>query len=94
MRARRIHVCVLVLLMTAALGAGSASPASAAKHHRPRWMRHVLHYSGGISNGVRERVAVAMGKTTTKTLAKNGATALPALENLQKIGRASCRERV
>jgi len=46
MRPRRIHVYVLVLLMTAALGVGAASPASAAKHHRPRWMRHVLHYSG------------------------------------------------
>ena len=86
MRPRRIHVYVLVLLMTAALGVGAASPANAAKHHRPRWMRHVLHYSGGISNGVRERVAVAMGKTTTKTLAKDGATALPALENVQMNG--------
>ena len=86
MRPRRIHACVLVLLMTAALGVGAASPASAAKHQRPRWMRHVLHYSGGISNGVRERVAVAIGKTTTKTLAKKGAAVLPALENVQMNG--------
>jgi hypothetical protein len=60
-------------------------PASAAGQGRPRWVRHVLHYSGGISNGVRERLAVSQGKTGTAKLATRTAavTAFPSLDNIQ-----------
>jgi hypothetical protein len=85
---RRTLSLVAVLVLAAAVALGSIGPAAAAKHRRPRWVRHALHYSGGLSNGVRERLAVWQGKTTTTKLATRTATvaAFPSLENVQLNG--------
>ncbi len=47
-----------------------------------------MHYSGGISNGVRERLAVAQGDTATTKLATRTAriAAFPSLQNVQLNG--------
>ena len=85
---RHMLSLVAVLALAAAVALGSIGPAAAAKHRRPRWVRHVLHYSGGISNGVRERLAVVQGKTTTTKIATKttSASAFPSLENVQLNG--------
>jgi hypothetical protein len=83
MRRRGIRTLVLAFLLVTAFAATAATPAQATKHHRPRWVRHVLNYSGGISNGVRERLAVAMGKTTTSPLAVRTSAEWPGLNNVQ-----------
>jgi hypothetical protein len=83
MRRRGTRTLVLAFLLVTALAATAGTPAQATKHHRPRWVRHVLHYSGGISNGVRERLAVAMGETTTSRLAARTSTEWPGLNNVQ-----------
>jgi hypothetical protein len=72
-----------IVIALAALG-----PATAATPRAPRWVRHVMHYSGGISNGVREHLAVAQGKTTTTKLATRAAhlAAFPSLQNVQLNG--------
>jgi hypothetical protein len=86
MRRRGIRTLVLAFLLVTAFAATAATPAQATKHHRPRWVRHVLNYSGGISNGVRERLAVAMGKTTTSPLAVGSLAEWPGLNNVQMNG--------
>jgi hypothetical protein len=83
MRRRGTRTLVLAFLLVTALAATTGTPAQATKHHRPRWVRHVLNYSGGISNGVRERVAVAMGQTTTSRLAARSSAEWPGLNNVQ-----------
>jgi hypothetical protein len=50
---------VLTLLVVAGTLAASGPGASA--HKQPRWVRHINHFDGGISNGVRERAAQAAG---------------------------------
>ena len=71
----------LALVVVAALAAGPQ--ALATKPHRPQWARHAAHFSGGISNGVRERLAAATGQLTVST--KTGARAAndPSLHNVQ-----------
>ena len=78
---------LLTLTLTCALVGAALAPALAT-NARPRWVRHALHYSGGISNGVRERLAVAMGKTTTTAIAKKrlSLAAAPAIDNQQLNG--------
>jgi hypothetical protein len=71
----------LAILITAALAAGPQ--ASAAKAHHPRWTRHAAHFSGGISNGVRERLAVARGQLTVSTKTGKRSANDPALDNVQ-----------
>lgn len=85
---RRPSSMLLAGALAVATAVAAFGPASAASHRQPRWVRHALHYSGGISNGVRERLAVAMGDTTKTTLAKKTAavTALPDLQNVQLNG--------
>jgi hypothetical protein len=86
MSRRRLSAFVaFVLLAATTLSLATGGSASAAKHH-PRWMRHVLHYSGGISNGVRERVAVVQGKTTSTKVATRATAAFPGLDNVQLNG--------
>lgn len=80
---RGIRTLVLSFLLVTALAAAGGTPAQATKQHRPRWAQHVLHYSGGISNGVRERLAVAMGKTTTTKLTTTSSAEWPGLHNVQ-----------
>jgi hypothetical protein len=76
-----MSACVIVSL---AFSAGA--PALAKVRHRPAWERHVLHFSGGLSNGVRERLAVAMGKTTATKLASSASPSLSPLDNVQLNG--------
>jgi hypothetical protein len=72
-----------IVIALAALG-----PATAATPRVPRWVRHVLHNSGGISSGVRERLAVARGETSATKLATKTArlAAFAALQNVQLNG--------
>jgi hypothetical protein len=83
----RRSALLLTLTLTCALAGAALAPALGS-NARPRWVRHVLHYSGGISNGVRERLAVAMGKTNTTAVAKKKLTlaAAPAIDNVQLNG--------
>jgi len=57
------------------------APARAAK--TPSWQLHVKNYSGGISNGVRERLAVASGETTSTRIVRAATPSLSPLENVQ-----------
>jgi hypothetical protein len=56
---RLVLGAVLTSLVVAGALASSGPAASAQK--QPRWVRHVSHFDGGISNGVRERAAQASG---------------------------------
>jgi hypothetical protein len=77
-----LAVCLVIAGTVIAPG----GPAQAVKHHRPRWARHALHYDGGISNGVRERLAVALGKTSQMKIAAKTSPTLPGLDNVQMNG--------
>src|SRR5437870_1378241 len=52
-RAFRLSIAVAVLAAMVVVGATSSSAARHARHHSPRWVKHVRRYPGGISNGVR-----------------------------------------
>ena len=61
---------------------------SASAHKVPRWVKHVQHWNGGISNGVRERAAQASGglvipRTLSQPAVKIGS---PTLDNVQMNG--------
>ncbi|MGE5459436.1 MAG: hypothetical protein ACM3WR_02285 [Solirubrobacterales bacterium] len=75
---------LLALFAVAALTLAIAPAAVTAG--QPSWVRHVLGYPGGISNGVREREAVALGQTTTTPLATTVSPSLSTLENVQMNG--------
>src|SRR5438128_1023931 len=54
---------------------------SASAHKVPQWVKHVQHWNGGISNGVRERAAQAAGaivipQTLSRAAVKIGSAAL------------------
>jgi hypothetical protein len=53
------RIAVLLLVGAALLVGVGVSGASADK--KPNWIKHVKHWDGGISNGVRERLAQANG---------------------------------
>ncbi|MDP9342518.1 MAG: hypothetical protein M3Q23_10600 [Actinomycetota bacterium] len=55
-RAFRVSVVLAVLAAMILVGVGSSS-AARHRHHTPRWVKHVKHYPGGISNGVRAYVS-------------------------------------
>jgi hypothetical protein len=78
MRSRFVLVLALV-----ALTAATASSTALASPRRPQWVRHAEHYSGGISNGVRERLAAASGDLTVSKKLATHAGSDPALENVQ-----------
>jgi len=78
--------CVLTLCVIATLAFSGVTPAVATKQHRPAWERHALHFSGGLSNGVRERLAAAMGKTTATKLVSSASPPLSPLDNVQLNG--------
>jgi hypothetical protein len=83
---RPLATAGLALLTAATLTIGASPAASAQK--APRWVKHVHHWSGGISNGVRERAAqfagdiVASQKVATRTTTAGS----PALDNVQMNG--------
>ena len=68
-RPRRSLSLLSLSALAIVIALASLGPATAATPRAPRWVRHAMHYSGGISNGVREHLAVAQGKTTTTKLA-------------------------
>jgi BNR/Asp-box repeat len=86
-RPRRLPLLVIVALASI-VALATVGPTASASTPRPRWVRHAQHYSGGLSNGVRERLAVWQGKTTTAKLATRTASvaAFPSLENVQLNG--------
>src|SRR5436309_13298436 len=71
-------------LLVGALLAGTGQGASA---HRKvaRWVKHVQHWDGGISNGVRERLAQAQGDIVVSGAVAPAASifASPAIDNVQ-----------
>ena len=80
------RIAVLLLVGTAFLVGVGVSGASADKV--PTWIKHVKHWDGGISNGVRERLAQANGDivVSTKQATRGRALAVPALDNVQMNG--------
>ena len=73
-----VGLAVLVgLIATAvAVGVGQPTPKTPAAK-TPRWVTHVARYSGGISNGVREMLAAAQGKTRSPSGAQRARPAPP-----------------
>jgi hypothetical protein len=79
-RSPRVFVVVAVL---ATFAGGVAGSGTAGASGQPRWVRHVLNYPGGISNGVRARLA-ADDVITSKRLVQPSISSLPtALQNVQ-----------
>lgn len=85
MRRRSSRPATLIVICTIAAFTLSAG-ASAGATKLPPWQRHILHFSGGLSNGVRERLAVAMGAVNTTKLATSASPSLSTLENVQMNG--------
>jgi hypothetical protein len=79
----RLSLALALAALTAVTAASAGSSALAAHPRRPPWVRHVRHYSGGISNGVRERLAAASGELTVPTKLATHAGGDPSLENVQ-----------
>jgi hypothetical protein len=67
--------------LSVVLGAGQPVEA----HKVPRWVKHVQHWNGGLSNGVRERAAQAAGQivVSTTTAPRVKALGAPTLDNVQ-----------
>lgn len=85
-RCRNVLVCLMALVLVTGSASSIGGLAQAAKRHRPSWVRHVLSYSGGISNGVRERLAVRLDRTTSTQLATDASPRWPSLRNVQMNG--------
>src|SRR5262245_56166673 len=87
MRGRRrftpvAHIAVLLTVCATLVVGADASGAS--PHKDARWVKHVRHWSGGISNGVRERLAQADGDIVVSSKIRSRVRApAPALDNLQ-----------
>jgi hypothetical protein len=74
--ARAFRSLLTFALLAAAIGLSAAASGSAAS--APRWVVHVKSFSGGISNGVRARLAAVDaggGSTSTLALQPSGAAA-------------------
>jgi hypothetical protein len=85
MKRHRARLAAAVAVCTiSALTFSAGLSASATGKGTPAWQRHILNYSGGLSNGVRERLAVATGQTKTTALATSG-TASPSLSPLNNV---------
>src|SRR5262245_18586102 len=65
---------IAVLVCAALIGPGP----SATAHKVPRWVKHVQHWDGGLSNGVRERAAQAAGQIVVSTTTASPVKALGA----------------
>jgi hypothetical protein len=81
----RVLRLVVVATVLGSIVAVTAGPGAGSTPRRPSWVRHVLNYSGGISNGVRARlVATAEDVTTSRRLPRPGAASFSGpLENVQ-----------
>ena len=74
-----------LVIVTSLVGTGASA------HKVPQWIKHVQHWNGGISNGVRERAAQAAGdlavpQTLSRPAVKIGSAAL---DNVQMNGDSS-----
>jgi len=67
---------------------GSQVGTDASAHKVPQWIKHVQHWDGGISNGVRERAAQAAGEITVPRTHASVAVTIgsAALDNVQMNG--------
>jgi hypothetical protein len=74
----------VAFLTAASLVTGGAAPIASA-HKLPRWVKHVQHWDGGLSNGVRERAAQVAGEIVVSTTSGGRTAALgsPTLDNVQ-----------
>jgi hypothetical protein len=81
---RRRLAVAFAAVMTVAV-AMAFVPAQAATK-TPRWILHIQNYSGGISNGVRERLAFELGQTTARHAVRSAMPSLGTLENVQMNG--------
>ena len=81
-------LAVTVLTFSTVAFAAIGSGGSAAAHKAPRWVKHIQHWDGGLSNGVRERAAQAAGEITvsTATGARPKVLGAPTLDNVQMNG--------
>jgi hypothetical protein len=79
-----VSVLVFSTIAFAAIGAGG----SAGAHKVPRWVKHVQHWNGGLSNGVRERAAQAAGQiqVSATTSGRTKTLGAPTLDNVQMNG--------
>jgi hypothetical protein len=85
MKHRRARLAAAVAVCTiSALTFSAGLSAGATGRRTPAWQRHILNFSGGLSNGVRERLAVAMGQTKATPIATSG-TASPSLSPLDNV---------
>jgi hypothetical protein len=77
---------VVTALLVGAFLAGTGQGASA--HNVAPWVKHVRHWDGGISNGVRERLAQAQGDiaVTSSVAPAVSLFASPAIDNVQMNG--------
>src|SRR6266511_2784542 len=84
--ARAVRSSFVFILIAAAIGLSAAAPGSAAS--APPWVVHVTSFSGGISNGVRARLATVDAEGgSTLTLRPTGmaASEVVAAEDLQNV---------
>jgi hypothetical protein len=67
---------------------GSLVGTDASAHKVPQWVKHVQHWDGGISNGVRERAAQAAGEIAVPQTRASAAVKIgsAALDNVQMNG--------
>ena len=67
---------------------GSLVGTNASAHKVPQWIKHVQHWDGGISNGVRERAAQASGEIAVPQTRSSAAVKIgsAALDNVQMNG--------
>jgi len=67
---------------------GSQVGTDASAHKVPQWIKHVQHWDGGISNGVRERAAQAAGEIAVPQTHASVAVTIgsAALDNVQMNG--------
>ena len=67
---------------------GSQVGTDASAHKVPQWIKHVQHWDGGISNGVRERAAQASGEIAVPQTRSSAAVQIgsAALDNVQMNG--------
>jgi hypothetical protein len=74
----------VAFLTAASLMTGGAAPIASA-HKLPRWVKHVQHWDGGLSNGVRERAAQVAGEIVVSATSGGRTAALgsPSLDNVQ-----------
>ena len=92
MRGFRLLVAALTLAATAGLVAPPATGVAATS--APLWVKHVQHFSGGISNGVRFSLDPAVMQAQARYAGSVRAAASPALVVLavaNSVGRRLCR---